>query len=39
MILIIVAALVALVLTLLTGVVYIDFLKKKMMQQYILEVF
>ena len=37
MILIIVAALVALVLTLLTGVVYIDFLKKKMMQQYILE--
>ena len=37
MILIIVAALVALVLSLLLGVVYIDFLKKKMLQQYILE--
>ncbi|MBR6164240.1 phospho-N-acetylmuramoyl-pentapeptide-transferase [bacterium] len=37
MILIIVAGLVALVLSLLLGVVYIDFLKKKMLQQYVLE--
>ena len=36
-ILIIVSMLVAFVLTLLLGVVYIDFLKKKMMTQYILE--